>query len=460
MKTRRQFLKNSLIVTAGFTGFGILSNNIIASCSSRKNDNGLFSKGFGELVNDPKGIFDLPKGFTYKIITKQGQKMSDGLISPGANDAMATFPLDKDRIYIVRNHELSYTHTNIGAFGNKNKNLKLGKPEYFYDYNKGKGPSIGGTTTIIYNQTTQEVEKEYMSLFGTERNCAGGSTPWGTWITCEESNLKRSINHGYCFEVNPNEEMKVSEPKPIVGMGRFMHEAIAVDPRTGIVYLTEDKGDGLIYRYIPNVKEKMHEGGRLQALAIKKDKFQDTRNWNKTRIKINEKLETYWIDLDDVHSPNDDLRKRGRKDGAAVFARGEGMWWGENEMYFCCTSGGKAQAGQIFRYVPDTNEAKGKNKEIGGTLELFIESKDKNQLDSCDNLTVTPWGDLMVCEDNAHPRLIGITKAGEIYKFAENIKYRSELTGVCFSPNGKTMFVNIQHAGLTLAITGPWASRS
>jgi len=456
MKNRRQFIKNSLLLSAGFAGMSLVSNNSLLNAKGKNKNPNKINSGYGKLMKDPEGIFDLPKGFSYKIITKSGEKMSDGLLSPGKNDAMATFPLSDNKILIVRNHEMSYTYDDIGAFGKGHKNLNLVNKSNFYDYNSGKSPSLGGTTTLVYNLKTGVVEKEYMSLFGTERNCAGGITPWGTWISCEESNLKRDKNHGYCFEVLPSEDINVSKPKPIEGMGRFMHEAIAVDPNTGIVYLTEDQGDGLIYRFIPNVKEQLHKGGKLQALAIRKKKSYDTRNWNKKRIKVGERLETYWIDLKDVHSPNDDLKKRGRKDGAAVFARGEGMWWGENEVYFCCTNGGKAQAGQIFKYIPSRYEGSNNEENSPGILELFVESNNKKDLDQCDNLTVAPWGDLIVCEDKAHPRLMGVTKDGSIYKFADSVKYRSELTGVCFSPEGSTMFVNIQHVGLTLAITGPW----
>ena len=151
-----------------------------------------------------------------------------------------------------------------------------------------------------------------------------------------------------------------------------------------------------------------------------------------------------------------DLRYRGFEQGAARFARGEGMWHGENEVFFACTNGGEIGAGQIFRYVPSPYEGTEREKNTPATLELFLESNDTDLLKSCDNLTIAPWGDLVICEDDPHPFIVGVTRQGELYKLGENVGFPSEFAGGVFSPSGKTYFVNIQDAGLTLAITGPW----
>src|SRR5690606_29001305 len=252
-------------------------------------------------------------------------------------------------------------------------------------------------------------------------------------------------DHGYVFEVPASENIKLAPPIPIKAMGRFNHEAVAVDPSTGIVYLTEDRGDGLFYRYIPNSKRRLVNGGKLKALAILGEKSRDTRNWEDQEgpeFPIMVPQDVAWIDIENVESPEDDLRMQGFEKGAAVFARGEGIWFGDKELYFACTNGGKIGAGQVFRYTPSKQEGTSNETRNPGKLELFAEPNDQEILKNCDNLAVAPWGDVVLCEDHKHPFLVGITPAGEIYKLAENVGYESELAGGVFSPSGKTYFVN------------------
>ena len=264
--------------------------------------------------------------------------------------------------------------------------------------------------------------------------------------------------HGYCFEVPASTEIGLADPIPLKDMGKFNHEAVCVDPQTGIVYLTEDRKTGLFYRFIPNVQGDLKQGGKLQALVIKDEPSRDTRNWplNGKDFPKNKPTPVEWMDLENINSEKDDLRIRGHKKGAARFARGEGIWFGEGELYFACTNGGKNQAGQIFRYTPSLEEGTAGEASQPGMLELYLEPNNTNLLKSCDNLTIAPWGDLMICEDDPHPFLVGVTTQGELYRFAENIGYKSEFAGGVFSPSGKTYFVNIQGPGLTIAIQGPW----
>ena len=253
-----------------------------------------------------------------------------------------------------------------------------------------------------------------------------------------------------------SEDIGLVTPIPLKAMGRFRHEAVGVDPVTSIVYQTEDLDDGLIYRFIPDHPGKLHLGGRLQALAVKGRRSLDARNWEYNAFPLNKPLEVKWIDLDRADSPADDLRFRGFRKGAALFARGEGMWFQDGECYFACTNGGRKRLGQIFRYVPSPYEGTPRESEQPGTLELFLQPDDSDLARSADNLTVAPWGDLILCEDNARPFLFGVTPEGNIYKLGQNVGFKSELTGCTFSPSGRTLFVNIQMAGLTLAIQGPW----
>ena len=249
-------------------------------------------------------------------------------------------------------------------------------------------------------------------------------------------------------------------------MGRFVHESIAVHPSSGIVYQTEDSGNGLFYRFLPDTKPTkygdLHKGGKLQCLVINDWKGADTRNWPDLETDVFPEKQTFevsWIDLDDVEDLNGDLRLRGHQQGAAIFASGEGMAYGTNELFFTASSGGKLNKGQIYRYIPSPFEGQPREKDYPGKIELFLESKSEDSFRFCDNVTVAPWGDVIICEDTMDARIIGITPKGEAYVFAQNIGYReSEFAGPVISPSGKTLFVNIQSPGLTLAITGPWSS--
>jgi len=451
MKSRRHFLKTCGAVSLGFAGLGLFT-----TCDRRDYSNG----GYGALQPHPNGFLQLPKGFTCKVISTKGDKMSDGFFVPGLPDGMATFPGKDGRIVLVRNHELH--RKGDSAFGQEDELLKRLKPNQLYDYGNGKTPGYGGTTTLVYNPATQTVEQEFLSLAGTIRNCAGGPTPWNSWITCEETVLPKhkfwEKNHGYNFEVPVTEEPLLAKPRPIKGMGRFNHEAVCVDPKTSIVYQTEDREDGLITRYIPKVRGQLIEGGTLQALVIKDQPSMDTRNWGETDdvFTVKQQLEVSWMDLKNIESPKDDLRHRGYKEGAARFARGEGMWFGDNEFYFACTNGGRTKTGQIFRYFPSLYEGTAQEATAPGKLELFAEPNDRKLLQYCDNLTVAPWGDIVVAEDHGQAYLVGINTKGEYYKIAKNVGPGSEFAGITFSPDGKLLFANLQATGLTLVIEGPW----
>jgi secreted PhoX family phosphatase len=456
--SRREFLKNSAIISLGFLGL-----HTFTSCTSASVSAGVGKKGYGPLLPDPNGILNLPKGFSYKVISRKGSKMSDGFFTPGAADGMATFAGPGGRTIIVRNHEVSPATLESSPFGKTNELLKLIDRNKLYDYGRGELPALGGTTTLVYNHQTQAVEREFLSLAGTTRNCAGGPTPWNSWITCEETTEKagdkNEKDHGYTFEVPATDTITLAEPIPLKDMGRFNHEAVAVDPRTSIVYLTEDRPDSLIYRFLPNEPKGLARGGKLQVLAIRGQKSFDTRNWESLKtpkMPVSKSMEVEWLDIDQVESPDDDLRYRGFEKGAARFARGEGMWFGNNECYFACTSGGFLSQGQVFRYVPSSYEGQPDEKKTPGKIELFAEPNDSNILKSCDNLTIAPWGDIILCEDDPHPFVVGITPKGEYYKLAENVGYKSEFAGGVFSPDGTTYFVNIQGPGLTVAITGSW----
>ncbi len=459
MKKITIFKKIFLAVFFGGLAFTLL--NTLPSCTVGSHlPRPLLIQKYGPLVKDPAGILDLPEGFTYKIISRTGEKMSDGLLVPDRPDGMAAFPGSEDRVILIRNHELMPTQA--GPFG-KDGALADNVPKNKI-YDLGGGAALicpGGTSTLIINEETLEVEKSFLSLAGTLNNCSGGPTPWGSWISSEEIFIPKGYDiyqkaHGYNYEVPASEKIGLTTPVPLKAMGRFRHEAIGVDPATSIVYQTEDLNDGLIYRFLPDYPGELHKGGRLQALVIKGHQRFDTRNWETNSFPLNVPLEVEWVELNPADSPNDNLRFRGALQGAAVFARGEGMWFQDGECYFACTNGGRKKLGQIFRYLPSPFEGTDRESEQPGTLELFLQPDDSDLARSADNLTVAPWGDLILCEDNIRPFLFGVTPEGNIYKLARNVGFDSELTGCVFSPSGRTLFVNIQVAGLTLAIQGPW----
>jgi len=473
--SRRQFVARAAI-TAGFTGLGrYLAAQGFGRGGGPPQPYLNEVEGYGPLVDDPKGFMDLPRGFTYTVISHTGQMMDDGLLLPGLPDGMAAFPGPNGRVIVVRNHELTPGDPTVGPFGYLYELLPSISAASVYDMRGGR-PHLGGTTTFVYNPATGRIERQFLSLVGTLRNCAGGPTPWNTWISCEESIDRVDVDgaekdHGYNFEVPASADSGLVPAVPLKAMGRFYHEAVAVHPPTGIVYQTEDRGNGLLYRFIPQVPGQLGAGGRLQVLAVRDQMTLDTRNWadtGKPRLPVRERLAVRWMDIDEVESPNDDLRRRGAEMGATIFARGEGMWYGQDEVYFACTNGGLSQRGQIFRYVPSPAEGTAGEEASPAYLELYLEPDNALLLESCDNVAIAPWGDLIICEDNAAPPpvagpqapanyLRGVTPDGKLYTLGRN-RYpgTSELAGACFAPNTDTMFVNIYEPGLTLAITGPW----
>jgi secreted PhoX family phosphatase len=288
--------------------------------------------------------------------------------------------------------------------------------------------------------------------------------------------------HGYVFEVDSRAEGLV-DPVPIRAMGRFYHEAVAVDPVTAHVYMTEDRSDGLLYRYRPSIVESgtrapsalrpgdLAKGGVLEALRIVKRPAARTHNWDERVIAVGEKLKVDWVripevdpDVDCERDPTDpeldplrrkpraasgSTRAQGFALGAAQFARNEGILAVRGAIYMCATNGGPDKAGQVWKLDLARKE-----------IELIYESSDKLLLEGPDNLCAAPFGDLIVCED--HPgrdRVIGITPNGRTYPIARNAQNDSEVAGACFSADGRTLFFNAQQPGTTFAVWGPWDKR-
>ncbi|HEY9435097.1 MAG TPA: alkaline phosphatase PhoX [Blastocatellia bacterium] len=458
---RRKFLSRTVQTTGvAFAMQSLIARGALAASGNGRSRGRRCDGDYGDLQptvseNTGETLLALPDGFKYNVFGRTGAIMSDGKPTPGSHDGMATFETnnsdddddhrDHDRrknrkrlITLVRNHEITFSTPGAAL-----------DPANAYDPTTG-----GGTTTLIVDAETRLPVRSFVSISGTHNNCAGGATPWGSWITCEENvgGLARGFSkpHGYAFEVSAKSTGPV-DAVPLKAMGRFVHEAIAVDPRTDIIYETEDRNPQCgFYRFIPNRRNKPAEGGRLQMLAIKDRPNFDTR----TGVTPLEPLRVTWVDIGDPDPANaeaDSLAvfKQGFAGGGAIFTRLEGAWFGDGSIFFTSTNGGSAGLGQVWRYRPRGHS--------GGLLSLIFESPGADFLDAPDNICVTPGGGLILCEDGDDEQFLrGLTQQGEIFNFALNVLNDSEFAGATFSPDGETLFVNIQTPGITLAIWGPW----
>jgi uncharacterized protein len=363
----------------------------------------------GRLVADPQGLVALPRGFRATVVSKEGRSWPGPKIVPGRFDGMAAFDHPAG-VLLVRNHE----QTELD-------DLPVHGVEPF------DRSEAGGTTGVLLSRSLEPLREVALSA-GTRRNCAGGVTPWGTWLTCEEA---LTDGHGYVFEVVPDGSAEELARTPIRAMGKFAHEAAGIDPATGIVYLSEDHPTAsFLYRFLPNDRRRrpgsLLNGGRLQALRIQDDS-------GVPRVG--------WVDVD-PDTPHDDAVDL----GAAAFRRLEGAVFARGAFWLPDTSGGRLGLGQIYRYTPGINR-----------IELMFESDRSGAMQKPDNLTMTPWGDIWLVEDGpGTDRLMGLTPEGVVYEFARNLIGDGELSGPCFSPDGQTLFVNLFSPGHTLAIRGPF----
>ena len=399
-------------------------------------DYGPLAPVLDEATNLP--LLHLPEGFRYVSFGWTGDPMSNGVPTPGAHDGMAAFRGRHGRTLLVRNHELG----GGAPFSNA-----------VYDPTQQ-----GGTTTVEFNTRRGEYVSTQDSLSGTARNCAGGPTPWDSWLTCEETTAHTGMPHGYVFDVPAD---GFGDPRPITDMGRFSHEAVAVDPHTGFIYETEDAGNSSgFYRFVPNRRRRLHEGGRLYMLKVKTASLVNLG----ASYPAGTTFKVSWVpietpDTPDPAMPGNFVWAQGRALGAATFARLEGCWYGNDGMiYIVSTSGGIGQ-GQIWEYDPKRE-----------TISLLFQSPAAAVLNAPDNITVSPRGGLVLCEDGGGEEFVhGLTTDGEIFPFAKNSIVLdgerngivgnftgSEFAGACYSPDGDWLFVNVQSPGIRFAITGPW----
>ena len=438
---RRTFLqRGAALATGGAVAarFGLFGQPAAAHPGSRYNPH--CRGGYGPLApvaDRATGLelLQLPSGFEYTSFGWTGDEMSDGRSTPGAHDGMGSFAGPDGLVRLVRNHEISET---TGAFASG------------MTYDPAAG---GGTTTLTFDVRRGELVDSRASLAGLIRPCAGGTTPWRTWLSCEETGVVvNGVQHGYVFEVPA---VGAGTGEPLRGLGRFNHEAAAVDPATGIVYLTEDATPSGLYRFIPDNRGDLAGGGRLQMLKIGSATVQ---TYNDTAPRDYGTVS--WVDIDDPDpAPSDpSVVAQGIARGGAQFERLEGIVHHRGILDIVSTSGGPSQ-GQVFEFDLATDR-----------LRLVFHSPSVDVLDSPDNVCRSPRGGIVLCEDGAGDQLLqGLTPWGEIFPFAKNNvvldgergftgDFRgAEWAGATFEPRrGRWLFANIYTPGITFAITGPW----
>ena len=395
----------------------------------------LSSGGYGPLRAAGSEL-ELPEGCRSVRFGAVGDRMSNGKPTPNYHDGMAAFFGPGGTVRLVRNHEVDGQKSPFA--GNA------------YDPTGG-----GGTTNLVFDPKAGRLLASYPSLAGTVRNCAGGPTPWGSWISCEETTVGLDhgyrMPHGYCFEV-PAGAVGPVKALPLKAMGRFVHEAVCVDPGTDIVYQTEDRPMAGFYRFLPRTPKVLAAGGTLQMLAIAGRPNADLRSGQHPGAWLPVK----WVDIPEPdhrnagHDPSE-VFGQGHFRGGAVFGRLEGCFWHGNGpwsgAWIVSTDGGDSGLGQVWWYDP-----------AGGRLKLVYESNSAAVLRSPDNVTVSPRGALLLCEDGegSRDRLKGLSH-GQPFDFARNRGSNGEFAGATWSPDGKWLFVNIQRPAATYAITGPWS---
>ncbi|MDT0379846.1 DUF839 domain-containing protein [Streptomyces sp. DSM 42041] len=427
--------------------------------------------GYGPLLSDPAGVLALPEGFSYRILTHSGvTTLESGETTPSNHDGTAAFEGPRGTVLLVNNHELR------GPRGGWDHPVPL--PDgLVYD------PAAAGGCTVVEVSRHGDHVAEWVGIAGTSTNCAGGATPWGTWLTCEENTDRAGENgmtkdHGYVFEVDPCDRRANLDPKPVKALGRYDHEAVVVDTRRGHLYLTEDASgpNGLFYRWTP--PRNFRQGRRaLRGLADDAGVLQAMRCHDSGGRFVEDLSHATragtvygvdWAEVPDRDARTTPVRKQ-FADGEVTRARKlEGMWWGDGGAYFVSSfardeSPGTPHDGQVWFYDPRRRTV---------TLKVLLgvnpDPGRPGSLDGPDNVTVSPYGGLIIAEDGeGQQHLFGATDRGETYPLARNEfnigtedepEY-SEMTGVCFSPDGDTLFAGIQTPGILLAVTGPWRRR-
>ena len=346
---------------------------------------------FGPLRDADENGLRLPPGFTSRVVAVSGAPVGDtGYVWHLAPDGGATFPTGDGGYVYVSNSELNR--------------------------------SRGGVSAIRFSATA-EILDAYSILTGTTRNCAGGPTPWGTWLSCEETDL------GRVYECDPFAPGSLGVVRP--AMGVFSHEAAAVDPIAQVVYLTEDRPDGLLYRFRPSQYPDLSSGS-LEAAVVA----------GGTAFSTGEKRALSWLPVPDPSAASAETRSQVA--GATTFAGGEGCWYEGGFVYFS-TKGDN----RVWKITTATQE-----------LEVIYDLRTTTmpELMNVDNVFAAPNGDVYVAEDPGNLQIVALTQRGSVRPIVEVTgQDGSEVTGPALSPDGRRLYFSSQrNPGTTYELTGPF----
>jgi secreted PhoX family phosphatase len=468
--SRRRLLGRGAAVGAGITLTGTLasifgSDTSVADTPARVG-RAKTPPGYGPLVSDPAGRLALPEGFSYTLIAKSGETVLEtGEPTPDRPDGTASFEGRQNASILVTNHEISSPG---------------GNPVPHHDGMVYDAGAFGGTTTLEVDRHGNRV-REFVSLAGTHNNCSGGKTPWGTWLSCEETEAVPTAQngltqrHGYVFEVDPYDNSRNLDPRPIKALGRYAHEAVVVDPARFQLYLTEDAGspNGLVYRYTPPESALPLRRGSLAVLGPTDGRLEAMRAFDYGRFvadlsvaQVGTTYDVEWADVPERDASAVSTRKQfnlpggsGAPGGDATRSRKlEGAWWGHDGFYFVSSfarnsDGSAAQHdGQVWFLDPDEDTI---------TLALafaYTPGDQDDDPDGPDNITVSPFGGVILAEDGeGRQHLVGADDRGKAFFFARNdLPGSEEFTGPNFSADRRFLFANVQVPGHVFAITGPW----